>query len=86
MNCTDEQCSRRWLTLRERYGKEILRINAPPGSGASAEKVWPLIDSFNFLKQQIVPNRCRTSRNLMDFLPESPQDSLPSPPIADESL
>ncbi|XP_017484613.1 PREDICTED: uncharacterized protein LOC108373261 [Rhagoletis zephyria] len=85
MNSTDEQCSRRWLALRERYARETRRLNAPSGSGASAEKVWPLMDSLQFLKKHIIPRRCRTSKNLIDSLPPSPQDLNPSPSILEQS-
>ncbi|XP_017471391.1 PREDICTED: uncharacterized protein LOC108368927 [Rhagoletis zephyria] len=85
MDSIDEQCSRRWLALRERYAREIRRLNAPSGSGASAEKVWPLMDSLQFLKKHIIPRRCRTSKNLIDSLPPSPQDLSPSPSILEQS-
>ncbi|XP_049307399.1 uncharacterized protein LOC125777173 isoform X2 [Bactrocera dorsalis] len=57
LGATDEQCSKRWLTLRERFSREVRKMESPSGSGASNT------DNMSFLKLYIQPrpNRCTTN-------------------------
>ncbi|XP_049316793.1 uncharacterized protein LOC125779477 isoform X1 [Bactrocera dorsalis] len=63
LGATDEQCSKRWLTLRERFSREVRKMESPSGSGASNTETWPLFDNMSFLKLYIQPrpNRCTTN-------------------------
>ncbi|XP_054082145.1 uncharacterized protein LOC128920016 isoform X2 [Zeugodacus cucurbitae] len=61
-----EQCSKRWLTLRERFSREVRKMEAPSGSGASDAETWPLFDNMSFLKQYIQPRPNRCTTNILD--------------------
>ncbi|XP_054081686.1 uncharacterized protein LOC128919930 [Zeugodacus cucurbitae] len=66
LGATEEQCSKRWLTLRERFSREVRKMEAPSGSGASNAETWPLFDNMSFLKQYIQPRPNRCTTNILD--------------------
>ncbi|XP_054085270.1 uncharacterized protein LOC128921493 [Zeugodacus cucurbitae] len=89
LGATEEQCSKRWLTLREKFSRVVRKMEAPSGSGASNAETWPLFDNMSFLKLYIRPrpNRCTTnilddmfSQELLEPISfECSQTNLPSP-------
>ncbi|XP_017470228.1 PREDICTED: transcription factor Adf-1-like [Rhagoletis zephyria] len=54
---TEQECMRSWASLRDRFGKELRRLEAPSGSGAPKIEPWPLIDSMMFLREHVKPRR-----------------------------
>ncbi|XP_049310323.1 uncharacterized protein LOC125778079 [Bactrocera dorsalis] len=64
LNASGEMCRRRWLTLRDRYGREARKVNAPSGSGTEFQRQWHLLDSMKFLKPHILPRPIRFSHNI----------------------
>ncbi|XP_053964287.1 uncharacterized protein LOC128867212 [Anastrepha ludens] len=50
-----EVCRRRWLALRDRYGREARKSEAPSGSGAEYQRPWYLIESMPFVRPHVIP-------------------------------
>ncbi|XP_036319832.1 transcription factor Adf-1-like [Rhagoletis pomonella] len=55
LGATEEQCTRRWQTLRERYSRELKKSDAPSGSAAALMDNWPLFENMSFLKEFVKP-------------------------------
>ncbi|XP_050339724.1 uncharacterized protein LOC126766067 [Bactrocera neohumeralis] len=66
LNASGEICRRRWVTLRDRYGREVRKTNAPSGSGMEYQKQWHLLEAMKFLKPHIVPRPDRFSQNICE--------------------
>ncbi|XP_017487525.1 PREDICTED: uncharacterized protein LOC108380809 [Rhagoletis zephyria] len=85
---TGDQCNKRWISLHERYSRELRKMDAPSGSGATTQVYWPLMDSLSFLKPFVKPRPTRCTFNVL----EESSSSLPSPgslilfPIEEEFL
>ncbi|XP_055905151.1 transcription factor Adf-1-like isoform X2 [Eupeodes corollae] len=54
---TDPECRLRWKALRERYSRELRKLNQPSGSGASEYCVWELMEEMCFLKDSMQPRK-----------------------------
>ncbi|XP_018802155.1 PREDICTED: uncharacterized protein LOC108977105 [Bactrocera latifrons] len=66
MNASGEMCRCRWLTLRDRYGIEVRKANAPSGSGMEFQRQWHLLEAMEFLKPHIVLRPVRCSQNICE--------------------
>ncbi|XP_049316725.1 leiomodin-2-like [Bactrocera dorsalis] len=79
LNASGEMCRRRWLTLRDRYGREVRKANAPSGSGMEVQRQWHLLDAMKFIQPHIVPRPIRFSQNICEIeqrqLPIATKDS-----------
>ncbi|XP_055905150.1 uncharacterized protein LOC129940734 isoform X1 [Eupeodes corollae] len=53
----DPECRLRWKALRERYSRELRKLNQPSGSGASEYCVWELMEEMCFLKDSMQPRK-----------------------------
>ncbi|XP_017464706.1 PREDICTED: transcription factor Adf-1-like [Rhagoletis zephyria] len=82
LNRPGDHCAQRWLSIRERYSRELRRLNEPSRSGAKRERVWPLMESLQFLKKVVISRPCRTSKNILN----SPLPSTSQRPSYNEQL
>ncbi|XP_036342153.1 transcription factor Adf-1-like [Rhagoletis pomonella] len=78
LGATEDQCTRRWQSLRERYSRELKRLDAPSGSAAALTETWPLFESMGFLKEFVKPRATRCTTNILSEFPTSP----PSPTLS----
>ncbi|XP_036332728.1 uncharacterized protein LOC118744106 [Rhagoletis pomonella] len=44
-----------WQTLRDKYSRELRKLDAPSGSAAVLMDHWPLIENMSFLKEFVKP-------------------------------
>ncbi|XP_039969687.1 transcription factor Adf-1-like [Bactrocera tryoni] len=82
---SDLECKHRWKLLRERFCKEIKRLEAPSGSGMSYLEEWRFLKPMMFLKDSVTPRRTRDNAeaNADSILDSSTCDSvneISSPP------
>ncbi|XP_039969077.1 transcription factor Adf-1-like [Bactrocera tryoni] len=54
---SDLECKHRWKLLRERFCKEIKRLEAPSGSGMSYLEEWRFLKPMMFLKDSVTLRR-----------------------------
>ncbi|XP_049316906.1 uncharacterized protein LOC115066698 [Bactrocera dorsalis] len=66
LNASGEMCRRRWLTLQDRYGREVRKANAPSDSGKESQRQWHLLEAMKFLKPHIVPRQVTFSQNICE--------------------
>ncbi|XP_036344448.1 uncharacterized protein LOC118753685 [Rhagoletis pomonella] len=86
----EEQCTKRWISLRERYTRELRKLDAPSGSAAASQPTWHFSTNMAFLKPFIAPRPTRCTINILDTSYESTlsEQSPQSPlllPLADEN-
>ncbi|XP_049302969.1 dynein axonemal heavy chain 7-like [Bactrocera dorsalis] len=79
------ECKHRWKLLRERFCKEMKRLEAPSGSGMSYLEEWRFLKPLMFLKDSVTPRRTRDNAepNTDSVLESSLNDScneILSPP------
>ncbi|XP_054744394.1 transcription factor Adf-1-like [Anastrepha obliqua] len=55
LRTSGEVCRRRCLALRDRYGREARKSEAPSGSGAEYQRPWYLLESMSFLRPPVIP-------------------------------
>ncbi|XP_036344052.1 uncharacterized protein LOC118753286 [Rhagoletis pomonella] len=77
LHTSGELCMRRWIALRDRYGREVRKSAAPSGSGAEYYKPWYLLECMQFLKPHLIPRPTRCSQNVC------PEVAVPTPEIVD---
>ncbi|XP_017475944.1 PREDICTED: transcription factor Adf-1-like [Rhagoletis zephyria] len=64
LNTSGEICMRRWVALRDRYGRELRKAEAPSGNEAQFYKKWHLMEAMQFLKPHIITRPVRYSQNI----------------------
>ncbi|XP_053968794.1 uncharacterized protein LOC128870221 [Anastrepha ludens] len=67
LGTSGEVCRRRWLALRDRYGREARKSEALSGSGADYQRPWYLLKSMSFLRPDVIPRPC--SQNVCPAVP-----------------
>lgn len=50
-------CKNRWKLLRERFGKEIKRLETPTGTGLAYLGEWKYMQGLMFLREYLGPRR-----------------------------
>ncbi|XP_069964563.1 uncharacterized protein [Bactrocera oleae] len=68
MNTSGEVCQRRWLALRDRFGREVRKAKVPSGCEAEFYKQWHLMEAMQFLKPHIVESPPRVSLHSQSVL------------------
>ncbi|XP_053945113.1 transcription factor Adf-1-like [Anastrepha ludens] len=76
LRTSSELCKRRWLALRDRYGREARKTEALSISEAEYLKPWNLLESMTFLRPHVIPRPTKCSQNV------SPEVALLIPTIS----
>ncbi|XP_053945009.1 transcription factor Adf-1-like [Anastrepha ludens] len=82
LGTSGEVYRRRWLALRDRYGREARKSEAPSGSGADYQRPWYLLESMAFLRPHVIPRPC--SQNVCPAVPSLTLSPLP--PLPEEEF
>ncbi|XP_036346764.1 transcription factor Adf-1-like [Rhagoletis pomonella] len=53
----EENCRKRWKSLRDRYGIELKVHQQPSGNAASFRRTWPYFEAMLFLKDTVTPRQ-----------------------------
>ncbi|XP_017477898.1 PREDICTED: uncharacterized protein LOC108367721 [Rhagoletis zephyria] len=90
LGATEEKCTKRWISLRERYTRELRKLDAPSGSAPASQPTWHFSTNMAFLKPFIAPRPTRCTINILDtsygsMLSEQSPSSPLLFPLADEN-
>ncbi|XP_017483271.1 PREDICTED: transcription factor Adf-1-like, partial [Rhagoletis zephyria] len=68
LSATEEQCTKRWISLRERYTRELRKLDAPSGSAPASQPTWHFSTNMAFLKPFTAPRPMIDEERLIDLV------------------